>query len=382
MLYKALLVFFLIGSLAQAQDTLSPTRFPWVLKGYVRMLGMLEKPSMHLSVNSTAWLHNRLQLQRSFSEDLLFRIDLRTQVFYGNSIHSWPGYADGFKSNDESIHLNALWWKKCHSAAYTNVERLLLSQHYNKTDLTIGRQRINWGMALTWNPNDLFQSGNPFDPDYIERPGVDAIRIQRSTGMLSGIEIALARTGSGQSRGAWRYFGHKQSFDWQTIVGWYGHEPTVGFGYSTGLRHWSFCGELQSYLAGASDRNQLQACLETDRILSNNHYIRLSILFNRQGSKGALNGPLILYTDPKLLMPGKWNAMIGWTYEPSLRIQYSTSFFYTTAQHSVIVLPQLSRTFEKNWQLALLLQGVEKLADNVQSLRVIIRLGKDFDSSK
>jgi hypothetical protein len=81
-------------------------------------------------------------------------------------------------------------------------------------------------------------------------------------------------------------------------------------------------------------------------------------------------------------MPGKWNAMIGWTYEPSLRIQYSTSFFYTTAQHSVIVLPQLSRTFEKNWQLALLLQGVEKLADNVQSLRVIIRLGKDFDSSK
>ena len=57
--------------------------------------------------------------------------------------------------------------------------------------MRIGRQRINWGVNLAWNPNDLFNAYSLIDFDYQERSGVDAIRFQYYTGEMSSIEFAI-----------------------------------------------------------------------------------------------------------------------------------------------------------------------------------------------
>ena len=55
--------------------------------------------------------------------------------------------------------------------------------------LRIGRQRINWGVNLAWNPNDLFNAYSLIDFDYQERPGSDAIRFQYYMGDLSVLNL-------------------------------------------------------------------------------------------------------------------------------------------------------------------------------------------------
>jgi hypothetical protein len=54
-----------------------------------------------------------------------------------------------------------------------------------KWQFRVGRQRINWGVNLVWNPNDVFNSFSYFDFDYEERPGSDAVRVQYYTGTTS-----------------------------------------------------------------------------------------------------------------------------------------------------------------------------------------------------
>ena len=60
-----------------------------------------------------------------------------------------------------------------------------------KWELTLGRQRINWGVNLAFNPNDLFNAYSLIDFDYQERPGSDAIRFQYFTNELSSFETAV-----------------------------------------------------------------------------------------------------------------------------------------------------------------------------------------------
>ena len=44
-----------------------------------------------------------------------------------------------------------------------------------KLQLRVGRQRINWGINTTWNPNDIFNSYNIYDVILINEP--DTIRM-------------------------------------------------------------------------------------------------------------------------------------------------------------------------------------------------------------
>ena len=48
--------------------------------------------------------------------------------------------------NDSAIVLN------------TTIDRLNIELFYDKIEVVLGRQRVNWGKALVWNPNDIFNS--------------------------------------------------------------------------------------------------------------------------------------------------------------------------------------------------------------------------------
>ena len=57
---------------------------------------------------------------------------------------------------------------------YTNIDRLNLSYTFNKLEIQIGRQRVNWGISSVWTPNDIFNSSSFINFDYAEKPGSDA----------------------------------------------------------------------------------------------------------------------------------------------------------------------------------------------------------------
>ena len=72
----------------------------------------------------------------------------------------------------------------------TTIDRVFLEYNKNDWEVRVGRQRINWGINLAWNPNDVFNAYSFFDFDYEERPGSDAIRIRKYTGIASSVELA------------------------------------------------------------------------------------------------------------------------------------------------------------------------------------------------
>jgi hypothetical protein len=81
------------------------------------------------------------------------------------------------------------WGEGRYVDARLQVDRLSTKVALPKTYITLGRQAITFGKTYFWNPLDVFRPFGPvqFDRDY--KPGVDALRIDRSFGDLAGCTL-------------------------------------------------------------------------------------------------------------------------------------------------------------------------------------------------
>ncbi len=106
-------------------------------------------------------------------------------------VRSGPSYAEMTGSDQGWVDMS---WNILNEQSFflnTTVDRLWVDFNYDKFQARIGRQRINWGQTLIWNPNDIFNVYSFFEFDYIERPGSDAIRLQYYPDYSSAIELAV-----------------------------------------------------------------------------------------------------------------------------------------------------------------------------------------------
>ena len=123
-------------------------------------------------------------------------------------------------------------------------DRLNLKFTREKFELTVGRQRINWGQAFVWNPNDLFNSYSFFDFDYIERPGSDAIRLQYYNSFTSGTELAAKIDRNKKITVAGLYRFNQSGWDLQLLGGLQSSEDAViGAGFTGNIKSMSLYGE-------------------------------------------------------------------------------------------------------------------------------------------
>jgi len=81
------------------------------------------------------------------------------------------------------------WGQGRYVDARLQVDRLSTKLALPKTYVTLGRQAITFGKTYFWNPLDVFRPFGPvqFDRDY--KPGVDALRIDRSLGESTGCTL-------------------------------------------------------------------------------------------------------------------------------------------------------------------------------------------------
>ncbi len=89
----------------------------------------------------------------------------------------------------------------------------------DKFQVTLGRQRINWGQTFVWNPNDIFNAYSYFDFDYIERPGSDAVRLQYFPSSSSVAEFAVKVDDENDITAAGLYRFNKWGYDIQFLAG-------------------------------------------------------------------------------------------------------------------------------------------------------------------
>lgn len=261
----------------------------WKLKGdNLATLGLdLNKLYSYSSLN------NRLNLNWYPNSKIHFQMGLRTSYIFGDIVYELNSNLNGiynamYTDDPGWINLTHAWSQNENGVLVSNIDRLFLQYNGKKLTLTIGRQRINWGVNMVWQPNDIFNSFNYLDFNYPERPGSDAVRFQYFTGMTSSVELAYKIDAQNQSTYAAKYAFNRWNYDFQLMGGLMNDEYWVaGFGFSGSIGGAGFNGEAAYYIPKSNsvdEKETLIATLGTNYMFKNNLFINIGALLNSAGT--------------------------------------------------------------------------------------------------
>lgn len=252
------------------------------LNGYVSTLtsSIFEKVKDPAIIDNL--IHNRINFKAYLSPSLTFAAESRNRLFIGDMVKLDPGYSGNVASDPGFVDLSWNLFTGNSVFLNTTIDRLWLDYSSGKFQATIGRQRINWGQALVWNPNDIFNAYSYFDFDYAERPGSDAVRLQYYTGSSSSVEIAMKVDDEEEITAAALYRFNKWSYDIQLLTGVLANDEYVaGFGWSGAFGSVSFRGEgtwFQPFRSFSDTTGTGMLTLGADKFFGNNSMLQAQVL--------------------------------------------------------------------------------------------------------
>ena len=238
----------------------------------------------------------------------------------------------------------------------STIDRFYVDYHKGKWQLVAGRQRINWGKNLVWNPNDLFNAYNFLDFDYEERPGADAIRAKYFTSGDSSLEFAISYAEVWKDNTvALKYNFNTHQYDFQFIVAKFMNDFTLGMGWEGVIKDVGFKGEFSYFMPNdrSEGNNSLVGSVSFDYYFVNDMSINISGLYNSNGVGdvdffgGSLANNATI--DAKNLMPNKWSLFGQFTKTFTPAISGSLASIYAVDLNSVFLTPQFTYNISQNW---------------------------------
>lgn len=339
------------------------------LSGYVKNLNEFSFIDKLDQLQWTTLLHNRLNFKYTPSDEFKIRLEIRNRLFYGESVKNTAGFSEIIARDGGIVDMSWNIIDDGNMIFNTTIDRALVNYTKGNWDVTLGRQRVNWGMNLAWNPNDIFNTYNILDFDYEERPGSDAIRVQYYLGDFSKIEVA-SKKGSSEDDYiiAALYKFNKWSYDIQLITGVYQKDWVMGAGWAGNLKNAGFKGEVSYFIPYENyfnSENVLSASVSVDYGFKKGLYLNSSVLYNSGADDSSGNFESLLYTNlnAKNLMPYKYSAFLQLAKEftPIFRGAFST--IYSITNDSLIVMPSLDYSLATNWELNFTGQSFFQLDD-------------------
>lgn len=326
--------------------------------GYLKNLHELSFINAVDQLQWTSLIHNRLNLKYSPGTHFNARLELRNRIFWGDNVANIPGFSTLVSTDNGWMNLtwNSLEERKL--LITSTLDRASVGFRKGKWDITLGRQRVNWGKNLIWNPNDIFNTYNFLDFDYEERPGSDAVRIQYYTGNFSKIELAAKKGRQHDNHIAALLYGfNRWSYDFQFIGGIYQKDWVFGTGWAGNLKDAGCKGEV-SYFIPRDDTgpNVLSASLSVDYGFKNGLYLYGSALYNSGASdyEGGVENLSLGMITAKNLMPFEFSGYLQLSKEFSPIVSGSVSMVYSPTNHSLIAIPTFKYSLATNWELDLL----------------------------
>ncbi len=253
------------------------------LNGYFSTVQTAVFDSLSGPVANENLFHNRLNFKGYLNDNITVAAELRNRLFTGDLsmlgtsverlIGADPGLIDLSWNiiNEQSVYLNS------------RLDRIWIDLHYGKFQATLGRQRINWGQALVWNPNDIFNAYSFFDFDYVERPGNDALRLQFFPSPSSAAEFAIKADRDHNITAAGLYRFNKFGYDIQFLAGIVNSEDVVlGAGWSGSIGSLSFRGEgswFQQYEEFPKSSGTVLLTAGLDKVFKNSSAAQLQLMY-------------------------------------------------------------------------------------------------------
>lgn len=382
---KLLLLCFILFAvfIAKAQDS-TVVSHKLTVNGYVKNLQTLTFDKDFSDLIASNLIHNRINVKWKPTEKITGVVEFRNRLLWGEEVKLTPGFASLLRNENEAIEMQKIWIENKSMVLLTNVERLYFDYGNDKLNVRVGRQRINWGVNTTWNPNDIFNSYNFLDFDYEERQGVDAGRIRYLFNNSMNTEFAYAYTGkSNGSVVALKYALNKWNYDIQFITGWYHDHTTVGTGWAGSIKDAGFKGEVQYFFAGKDSTDHLNLALEADYMFKKGWYLNLGFLFNNRGLDQSIGNLNILSRrlSPANLMPTKWNIIVTSAKEITPLLSINVSVLYSVRTNLVIFYPSVQYSIATNLDVSLIWQSFfveQSQGFNAVNHRAFLRLKWSF----
>jgi hypothetical protein len=373
--FITLLCGIIIISSIRAQDNDGIKK--WSLNGYVSsMQSVIIIDSLKDYWITDYLLHNRLNFHWFPYKSLSAKIELRNRFMYGDQL---KGDTEGSykKSLEDDRGMVDMAWNIASDKSYilnTMIDRAYIQYTYEKFEVTVGRQRINWGQTFVWNPNDIFNTYSFFDFDYPERPGSDAIRLQYFTGMASVAEIALKSDSTGNITAAGLFRFNKYNYDIQVLGGILDEEDmALGIGWSGNIKNMAFRGEMSYFhpYRNYKDTTGLYfLSVGLDYSFSNSLYLQFEA-FYRQMPKGFdVNDFMEFYSGPlsvKNLSFTEYNLFAQASYPLNPLFNGNLAVMYFPKLNGYYVGPSVSYSLMDNLDFSIYLQLFSgKFGDNRQ----------------
>lgn len=324
------------------------------LNGYIKNLHEWSFVDKLEQSQWTTFLHNRLNFKYPVSKAVNVRLEFRNRLYYGDNVKNIPEFSKVISRDNGWADLSWNLVDTDNVLFNSLIDRASINYSKGDWDITLGRQRVNWGMNLVWNPNDIFNTYNFLDFDYEERPGSDAIRIQYYLDDFSKIELAAKK---GREKDdhiiATMYKFNKWSYDIQIIAGIYQKDWVMGTGWAGNLKNAGFKGEV-TYFAPFEKNNNgaLSASISVDYGFKKGLYVHGSVLYNSAASEflGGFENLLFANVTARNLIPFEYAGFLQLSKEFSPVFSASFSTIYSPTNHSVIAIPTVKYSIATNWE--------------------------------
>ena len=331
------------------------------LKGYIK-----EMPSMQFSRDFDTYqfssvLHNRLNLRWHIHKKLSAVFEIRNRLIYNDMFKQYPVIADYMEIDNGFVDASFVPYADGAWLCHTMADRFYLDWQHNKWQGRIGRQRINWGINMVSNPNDLFNTYSFFDFDYEERPGADAIRMQYFTSDLSCLEWAIAPANSIDSSTAAMLFAfNKNRYDMQLLAGFYRNRWALGGGWAGNIKKAGFKGEF-TFFHDVHKTHQTPfnwvGATSIDYIFNNSMYAIIEILYNGGHKRQEQN--ILMLTQPLSadnLSLSEWALTTSLMYPLSPIMSSGLSVMYMPNMEAFFVSPNVSYSVITNFDMSIVMQ--------------------------
>ena len=348
-----------------------PSDWTFQISGYLKDMQSLSFIRLHIPPNPgqgardttltyfTNLLHQRLKTEISHKSGLSLRMDFRQRLFWGDGL-TQP-FMESLESANDYFDLSASSLNTRQRLAWHLViDRLYLAWQNDKWDISLGRQRINWGVSTLWNPNDLFNAYSFTDFDYEERPGSDALWMRYYPSFTSSIEFAINMFDKKEGAiAALRCRFPINQWDVQLITAYDQTYWVFGGGWEGSLGNWGFKGESSYFLhTKPDDKPAFSSVLELNYITAKSHLFQAGYLFNSEGKKQTPITQLFAFElNARNLYPYQHTvfAQAQWTLSPLTGLGLALLYSPVKAQ-GFFFSPNFSHSLSQNLDLYFIAQ--------------------------
>jgi hypothetical protein len=347
------------------------------LNGYLTAMPSIMFNSQSGTISNDILIHNRLNFKYFPGKYLTFALELRNRIIKGDMVGGNIEYPEMIGNDPGLVDMSWNILEKHSFLINTSIDRCWIDYNRGKFQVRVGRQRINWGQTLVWNPNDIFNAYSFFDFDYVERPGSDAVRLQYFPGSSSAIEIAVKADQDKDITTAALYRFNKWGYDIQVLAGYADDNDLVaGTGWSGSIGSVSFRGEATWFQPVENFPDTTGRGLFTvgiDKVFKDNSMVQFQVMYcNDPPDFTDFNSFYSGNMSAKDLAFSRFTAFTQFSYSATPLLNLTISAMWFPDLNGYFAGPSMDYSLAENIDFSLIWQNFES---RLSGIRTRINLG-------